>query len=385
LLGETVDTNSIMVSQMLGNIGLDVHYKTIVGDNETRITEVLDHALKRVDFVITSGGLGPTVDDVTRQAVAAATEQKLVYRKDLERQIAARFRRFGRTMGENNKRQAWIPEKAIPIENPVGTAPCFIVETDEGTIICLPGVPRELEYLMQNVIIPYLQQKMGGAQIIKSKTLRTCGAGESDIDRQIDDLMRLDNPTVGLSAHLGWVDIRITAKAETDLEARSLMAPIEAEIRKRLDNIIFGVGQETLPGVVGQLLQKHDLSLALVDTLTAGGPVSLLEEDGYGYAIASKQLFASPAEALKQLSITSEDVEAAARQTAQKLSEPKVLGVSIVGPVNTSAAKKATLVAIAHQDEVKLRQYQSAYAGKTGQQWLTIQVLSLIWRWLRDL
>ena len=128
LLGEIVDTNATKLALMLRNIGLDLYYKTTVGDNEARITGVLNQALDRSDVVITSGGLGPTVDDITRQAVANATGRKLVYSQELERQIAARFRSFGREMGENNKRQAYIPEGALPLRNPVGTAPCFLSE-----------------------------------------------------------------------------------------------------------------------------------------------------------------------------------------------------------------------------------------------------------------
>ena len=164
LLGEIVDTNSVTIARMLRDIGLNLHYKTTIGDNEERIAEVLRHALSRVDFVIVSGGLGPTVDDVTRQGAASAIGRKLEYSPELEAQIAARFAKFGRPMGENNKRQAWIPEGAIPIENPVGTAPIFIVETEQGSIICLPGVPKELEYLMEHAIIPYLKSKIGKVQ-----------------------------------------------------------------------------------------------------------------------------------------------------------------------------------------------------------------------------
>ena len=128
LLGEIVDTNANRLAIALRDIGLDLYYKTTVGDNETRITEILDQALNRSDVVITSGGIGPTVDDLTRQAVASATGRKLVYSDELEAQIAERFRRFGREMAENNKRQAYIPDGATPLSNPVGTAPCFLSE-----------------------------------------------------------------------------------------------------------------------------------------------------------------------------------------------------------------------------------------------------------------
>ena len=153
LLGELVDTNANRLARALRDIGLDLLYKTTVGDNEKRITEVLNLALDRSDVIITSGGIGPTADDVTRQAVANATGRNLVYSTELEAQIEARFRSFGRKMAENNKHQAYIPEGALPLPNPVGTAPCFLSEDTRGRggVISLPGVPRELEHMMKQM------------------------------------------------------------------------------------------------------------------------------------------------------------------------------------------------------------------------------------------
>ena len=171
LLGKIVDTNAAYIAQQLATIGLDLYYKTTVGDNEGRITSVLQQALARSDVVITSGGLGPTVDDVTRQAVARAAGRELVLDEKLLAQIEARFARHGFTMSENNRRQAYIPQGAIPIENPVGTAPAFIVETEQGLIVSLPGVPRELKYLMETQVIPFLREKLQmGQVIIQSET-----------------------------------------------------------------------------------------------------------------------------------------------------------------------------------------------------------------------
>jgi nicotinamide-nucleotide amidase len=289
LLGEIVDTNATKLARMLREIGLDLYYKTTVGDNEARITAVLNLALDRSPVVITSGGLGPTVDDMTRQAVANATGRKLVYSEELERQIAARFRSFSRAMAGNNKRQAYIPEGALPLPNPVGTAPCFLSEDirGRGFIVCLPGVPRELEYMMTNTIIPLLVERMGGTKTIKARVLRTCTVGESDIDRAIGDLMTLANPTVGLAAHSGQTDVRITAKADTEAEAEALIAPVEADVRRRLGIAIYGVDQETVPELAGRLLADRGLKLAVIDTLTEGQVVRELGEAGFGYLIAA--------------------------------------------------------------------------------------------------
>ncbi len=387
LLGEIVDTNSVVIARMLRDIGLDLLYKTTVGDNEGRIAEILRDALKRADFVIVSGGLGPTVDDVTRQAAAAAAGRKLVYSKALEAQIAARFKRFGRTMAENNKRQAWLPEGAIPVENPVGTAPCFIVETGRGSIICLPGVPRELEYQMKHAIIPYLKAKMGKTQVIKAKILHTCGLGESNVDRQLDDLMRGNNPTVGLAAHLGQVDIRITAKADTEADANALIAPVEEKIRSRLADTIFGVDQKTLPEVVGELLAKHKLQVTAVDTLTGGVLTGRMQSDEQSKAAFTATIFSSPEEAFDKMGIAAPNdarsVEAAVTELTQRLSQPNTLGVCIIGPVKTDSTEKEALIAIAHKGQVKLSHYHRVYKGQTDREWLAAQALDRIWRWLR--
>ena len=381
LLGEIVDTNSVMMARMFRDIGLDLHYKTVVGDNEKRITEVLRLALTRADFVIVSGGLGPTVDDVTRQAAAAATDRTLIYSDELEAQIAARFAGFGRQMAENNKRQAWIPEGAIPVENPVGTAPCFIVEQEKGTIICLPGVPRELEYMMTHVVIPYLKQRLNEEQVIKVRILRTCAIGESDIDRRIDDLMRLNNPTVGLAAHPGQVDIRITAKAPTAQAAFDLIAPIEADIRGRLGDYIFGIDQETLVEVVGGLLKQRQLKLAVVDSLTEAVVAQQLREAGYGEQLHSETVVASLADALTAYGLSAmEDGEAAAIALAGQAGQSDTVGLSIVGPT-TADADALVWLASSYNGQTETRRLRSVFADTSRQSWLIIQAFDLVRRW----
>lgn len=287
LLGELVDTNANRLAKALREIGLDIYYKTTVGDNEVRITEVLNLALDRSDVIITSGGIGPTVDDMTRQAVANATGRKLVYSAELEAQIAERFRSFGRVMAENNKRQAYIPQGAQPLTNPAGTAPCFLSEDVQGRgfIISLPGVPRELDYMMNNTVLPLLGERMGGAKVTKIRILRTCAVGESNVDRAIGDLMTTSNPTIGLAAHAGQTDVRITAKADTEAQADALIDSLEKQVRQRLGVAIYGVEKETVPEVIGQLLSEKNLKLGVVDSLTRGLLTRDLIEAGFGHLI----------------------------------------------------------------------------------------------------
>ncbi len=270
LLGEIVDTNSTFIAQQLRKIGLNLYYKTSVGDNEERMTMVLRQALARSDVIITTGGLGPTVDDVTRQAVAQATDRELIFIPELWEQIHARFARWGREPTNNNRRQAYIPAGAIPMENPVGTAPCFIVESDEGIIISLPGVPREMKYLMKRSVIPYLRERLGLTEIIKAKVLRTAAIGESTIDDLIADLMTESNPTVGLSAHAGQTDVRITAKAGNEAVADTLIAHMEARVRQRLGNCIYGQGEQLLEEVLVEALRQRGHTLAVLETDSQG-------------------------------------------------------------------------------------------------------------------
>lgn len=263
LLGEIVDTNSAYIARQLRDIGVNIHYLTTVGDNRERIAEAVRTGLRRADVVITTGGLGPTVDDMTRQGVADAIGRSLEFRPELLEQIAERFRQLGAKMSDNNRVQAYIPEGSIPVFNRLGTAPCYIVEAEQGTVISLPGVPREMKDILAATVIPYLRERMGGKGIIKALVLRTAGIGESQIDARIGDLETWSNPTVGLAAHTGQTDIRITARADTEAEADALIAQAEAIIRERVGDFIYGVGQESLEETFLKLLRDRRLRLAV--------------------------------------------------------------------------------------------------------------------------
>ena len=246
LLGEILDTNARSLARTLRDQGIDLYRKTTVGDNVARIAQAIQQSMERSDIIITTGGLGPTVDDPTRQAVALAVGVETEYRPELWEQIQARFQRFGRTPTENNRRQAYIPQGASVVENPVGTAPAFIVETGGCAIIALPGVPHEMEHLMTYAIIPYLRRCFNLQSVIKARVLHTAGVGESQIDDLIGDLEGLSNPTVGLAAHSGQVDVRITAKADSQAEVDALISTVEQALRQRLGDWVYGADQETL-------------------------------------------------------------------------------------------------------------------------------------------
>lgn len=270
VLGEIVDTNSAHIARALRSVGLEVERISAVGDDLGRIAGLVREAAGRAAVVITTGGLGPTVDDPTRAAVAQAFGVELEYRPELWDQVLARFRRFGRQPSENNRTQAYVPAGAHAVENPVGTAPAFIVEHPAGSVIALPGVPREMEHLLAEAILPYLRQHFGLTGLLKAKVLRTVGLGESVIDQRIGALETLRNPTVGLAAHAGQVDVRITAKAANEAEADALIAPVEAEVRAQLGDSIFAEGTATLEDVVAGQLAALGRSVAVTEAGTDG-------------------------------------------------------------------------------------------------------------------
>lgn len=371
LLGEIVDTNSAYIARQLRTIGLDLHYMTTVGDNLDRIARVIEVALDRVDVVITTGGLGPTVDDVTRQAVAKAVGRPLVFREDLLAQIEAFFARLGREMKENNRLQAFIPQGAIAIPNPVGTAPAFIVETERGVVISLPGVPREMKYLLKHSIIPYLRDHLGLHEIIKVRVLHTIAVGESDIDWRLADLMRSSNPTVGLLAHPGQTDVRITAKAASEEEADRLIADMEAKVRARLGDVIFGIDEETIEGVVARLLTQRGWRLSVAQV---GGDCGVAER----LAKANVTVHTPPAGWVEMVRVhTDED----ALRWARALREVTGTEASVLVVVSEEGAKEpGTYVAVVTPAGERVVRLQYMPFAERRRRWIGNVVLDALRR-----
>jgi nicotinamide-nucleotide amidase len=280
LLGEIVDTNAAWIAQQLRDVGVNLFYKTTVGDNFTRVTNVISMCLGRSDLIIVSGGIGPTKDDITRQAIAEATGRPLVMHPGALETLKARFARFGALMTENNLQQAMIPTGATLIENPVGTAPGFIVENEGGgTVIALPGVPREMKHLMLETVLPYIRQRLNNEGIIRRRVLRTVGIGESSIDDRLSDFMTWANPTVGLAAHTAQCDVRITARAATAADADTMLDALESAIRERIGEYIYsGTAEEPFGAVVGRLLQQAGAQVALLESNTGGNIAARLAE-----------------------------------------------------------------------------------------------------------
>jgi nicotinamide-nucleotide amidase len=215
--------------------------------------------------------LGPTGDDITREAVVDATGQTLEQRPEIVERLQATFARWGRTLTENNLRQTFLPSGAEIIPNPIGTAPGFLIEAANGVIICMPGVPQEMKRMMSDWVLPYIQKHMGSDHmVISARILHTVGVGESVIDDHISDLMQSGNPTIGLSAHLGRCDIRLAARAATIADAQAMIEELEAKVRQRLSPWIYGVDDDTLASVVAGRLRQRGATLALLETNTVG-------------------------------------------------------------------------------------------------------------------
>ncbi len=246
LLGEIQDTNTRYLARQLRQIGIDLYRVTIVGDNTLRIADMIRESLTRADIVITTGGLGPTIDDPTRNAAAIAFNVDMIFHADLWKQIFSRFQSRGIIPSENNKKQAYLPVNAVAIHNPVGTAPAFYISNEGKLVVCLPGVPAEMDTIFQASVIPLLREQFSLYQLIKTRVIHTSGIGESAVDDLIADLETSSNPTVGLSAHPANVDIRITAKAASEEEARSMILDIETRIIERLSRNIYGFDDESL-------------------------------------------------------------------------------------------------------------------------------------------
>ena len=268
LLGQIANTNAQRLSVALATIGVDVYYHTVVGDNLTRMSEVMGRAASRSDVVIITGGLGPTPDDITREAISATFGMPLVKRADLANELREFFERRGRRMPEANLRQTDLPEGAVAIP-PEGTAPGFHLEAGKTLVIALPGVPWEMVEMLQKVVLPLLRSRSDEVTI--SRQVLVAGLGESHTHERIADLVAAQsNPTIAYLAGYGLVRVRMTAKSSDEAAALALIAPVEAEIRARLGRHAVPGDGATLAQVLGNLLRDRSATVAAAESLTGG-------------------------------------------------------------------------------------------------------------------
>ena len=270
ILGDIVNTNAQYLSRRAARMGLDVFFHTAVGDNPGRMAEVFRRALGRSEIVVVSGGLGPTADDLSKEVMADVLGLPLDFDPWVMAEIEAFFRKRGRHPSPSSQKQALVPRGGRVLPNRVGTAPGLLLENEGKLVFLLPGPPSELRIMWEEQVEPILRERGLGRQVIFSRTLRICGLGESVVAETVADLLALSHPTVAPYAKPGEVHLRLTCKAGNEKEATVLIAPVEAEIRKRLGWRVFGRDEESLEEVVGRQLRQRGLTLAVAESCTGG-------------------------------------------------------------------------------------------------------------------
>jgi len=268
LLGEIVDTNTPFLANQLSLLGIDLYFTSSVGDNYERLLGALRQAWQRSGLILTTGGLGPTQDDITREAIAGLLDEEREVDTDLKQSLVNYFTNLGLELPPTNIKQATLIPSAAAILNPRGTAPGWWVEKDGQIIIAMPGPPSEMQFMWQNEVFPRLQQITGA--VILSRTIKTFGLGEGKVDELVAPLVTSTNPTLATYAKPDGVHLRITAKAAKPEEAQEMISRQEADVRAILSDYVWGVDDETSESTVGQLLVAKGLSLAAAESYTGG-------------------------------------------------------------------------------------------------------------------
>jgi nicotinamide-nucleotide amidase len=342
LLGQIVNGNGAVIGARLAEEGFDAHFQVIVGDNDDRLVAALTTALGRADAVILTGGIGPTQDDLTREAICRATGRAMAYSEDYAAKLRARWETTGRVMPESNLRQAEYPEGGLQLPNAKGTAPGIALDHEGTWIFALPGVPQEMVALLDNEVMPRLRLVAGGPAVVKSRLLRSWGMSESQVAELLDDLFQASvNPSVAFLASSGEIKVRITAKANSEEEASRLIAPVEAEVRLRLGSRIFGSDGETIEAIVLGMLEERGWRLATAESATGGliaaritsvpGASRVFVGSIVAYATELKRrLLDVPGATLAEAGVVSEETAVAMAVGAARLLDAEV-AVSVTG------------------------------------------------------
>lgn len=310
LLGQIIDTNTPWISQRLASVGIDLYYQATVGDNRDRMEMVLRTALQRSTLIIITGGLGPTTDDLTREVVAKVMDLPLLLHPPSLKRMEERFSLLHRKMTENNKKQAYLPQGAIPIENNWGTAPGFILEKECCTIITLPGVPNEMKGMMQETVLPYLGTKTPEKERLFSRTLNIYGLGESSLETELQDLLHSQtNPTIALLAKKGHVLIRLTMKAQDEAVAQKSFTLLTNMITERVGDVLYSQDSTTMEEVVMGLLQQKKMTLSVAESITGGLVSARLTAVPGASGILQGAFIPYTRKAKKQLGLTQTDLQ----------------------------------------------------------------------------
>jgi len=339
LLGEILDTNSQYLAARLPPLGIDLYYISKVGDNLSRLAETIGRARERSDLVLITGGLGPTEDDLTRQAIALTLGEEMYVDTETEQRLRAFFAARGFSFPERNIKQAMLIPSAQAIPNPRGTAPGWWVEKDGRIIVAMPGPPAELERMWEVEVAPRLARLAAG-DVIVSRTLKTIGIGEAHLDEMVSPFLKSENPTVAVYAKPDGVHLRLTAKAPTQKAARGLIRPMEEELRRLLGDAVWGTDDDSLEGVIGAMLKQGGLTLATMESCTGGLLASVITDvpgsstyfkGGYvAYSAQMKMSLGVSAELIEKHGTVSDEVAAEMARAARAQAEADI-GVAVTG------------------------------------------------------
>jgi nicotinamide-nucleotide amidase len=366
LLGQIVNTNAAFIGSALAEHGHDAMYQQVVGDNFERVTDALRTAIDRSDAVIITGGIGPTQDDLTRDALCQATGREMLFSGEYAETLRHWWERRGRVMPESNLKQAEYPEGAVMVPNPRGTAPGLILDHEGTVIFCVPGVPAEMEYLLFAEVLPRLVTSSGDEQVIASRLIRTWGRPESEVAEILDDLYTGSiNPSLAFLASNSEIKIRITAKASTLPEAGRLIEPMEQEVRSRLGDSVFGLDDETIERVLLRLLSDLEYTIGAAESITGGMVTARLTELPGSSAVVKGGLVAYDSELKQRLLGVADVTEVVNVETAIAMARgaQDLLGVDVAISVTGSAGPEplekpvgTVVIGVATPDDVRARE-----------------------------
>lgn len=390
LLGQIVDTNATFLCTVLAELGIAVYFRSTVGDNVRRVQDVFRHALDRADLILSTGGLGPTDDDLTVAAVAEVLGLPLERHAEAWARIQEFFRQRNRPLSSQQEKQAMLPRGAQMIPNPRGSAPGVIIEHNGKTLIFTPGVPREMKGMVRDSIVPYLRARdLAGREVIRSRIVRITGLGESAVEDRLRDLMRNSvNPTIAPYAHTGECHVRVTARG-TEAEVEPLLDGAERAIRERLGSAIYATGEATLEEVVARALAAKHASVAVAESCTAGlvghrlatppGASAFLDGGIITYSNAAKRRWLQVSDELLERHGAVSAAVARAMAEAVREQAGTDLGIAttgIAGPTGATAEKPVGLVylALAHAEGTEVREVRfGTEPGRSGVRYLASQ------------
>lgn len=375
ILGDILNSNAQYLAKELANLGVDVYYHEAVGDNRERILDCFKRSLDRSDIIITTGGLGPTKDDMTKELAAEFFGMDMCLHEESLQKIKDYFKKMGREFVKSNEKQAYFPKEAIILDNENGTAPGAIFEKDDKTIIVLPGPPKEMEPMFKNHVRKYLEKRTGDT--IVSEVLRVFGIGESSAEKKLQDLIdNGKNPTIAPYAKEGEVIFRITAKAKSEEEAKKLINPLKDEVYSRLGDAVYNTGDTTLQDTVAKILVNKDMTIGVSESCTGGLLSSkLIEYPGISKVFLEGAVTYSNEAKMRTLNVKKETLEkfgAVSHETAKEMAEGIAkrtgarIGVSttgIAGPTGGTEEKPVGLVYFGIYVDGEVKSYKHIFTG----------------------